>query len=76
MATTVQSIDRAFAVLRQVAHEPGGISEVARATHLPVSTVARLGPQIELVTRQRSKRIPSRAIRSMLGVSSSRLLSP
>ena len=44
---TVQSIDRAFAVLRQVAHEPGGISEVARATQLPVSTVARLLATLE-----------------------------
>ena len=39
---TVQSVDRAFAVLRQVASEPGGISDVARAVGLPVSTVARL----------------------------------
>src|SRR6478672_10510867 len=39
---SVQSVDRAFAVLRQVAHEPGGISDVARAVDLPVSTVARL----------------------------------
>ena len=39
---TVQSVDRAFAVLRQVANEPGGISDVARAVDLPVSTVARL----------------------------------
>jgi DNA-binding IclR family transcriptional regulator len=39
---TVQSVDRAFAVLRQVASEPGGISDVARAVDLPVSTVARL----------------------------------
>src|SRR5438874_11946983 len=39
---TVQSVDRAFAVLRQVAGVPGGISEVARAVDLPVSTVARL----------------------------------
>jgi DNA-binding IclR family transcriptional regulator len=38
----VQSIDRAFAVLRQVASVPGGISDVARAVDLPVSTVARL----------------------------------
>ena len=38
----VQSVDRAFAVLRQVASEPGGISDVARAVDLPVSTVARL----------------------------------
>jgi len=39
---SVQSVDRAFAVLRQVASTPGGISEVARAVDLPVSTVARL----------------------------------
>src|SRR6185503_547638 len=39
---TVQSVDRAFAVLRQVASTPGGISDVARAVDLPVSTVARL----------------------------------
>ena len=38
----MQSVDRAFAVLRQVASEPGGISDVARAVDLPVSTVARL----------------------------------
>src|SRR5258705_2338023 len=42
MAPSVQSVDRAFAVLRQVAREPGGISDVARAVELPVSTVARL----------------------------------
>ena len=42
MPETVQSVDRAFAVLRQVAHEPGGISDIARAVELPVSTVARL----------------------------------
>jgi DNA-binding IclR family transcriptional regulator len=39
---SVKSIDRAFAVLRQVATTPGGISDVARAVDLPVSTVARL----------------------------------
>jgi DNA-binding IclR family transcriptional regulator len=39
---SVQSIDRAFAVLRQVASAPGGISDIARAVDLPVSTVARL----------------------------------
>ena len=38
----MQSVDRAFAVLRQVASAPGGISDVARAVDLPVSTVARL----------------------------------
>jgi IclR family acetate operon transcriptional repressor len=44
---TVQSIDRAFAVLRQVALEPGGITDVARAVDLPVSTVARLLTTLE-----------------------------
>ena len=39
---SVQSVDRAFAVLRQVATARGGISEIARAVDLPVSTVARL----------------------------------
>src|SRR5687767_5181997 len=39
-----------------------------RCEYLPVSTVARLGVQMELVTKQLSKRIPSRAMRSMLGV--------
>jgi DNA-binding IclR family transcriptional regulator len=42
MPGTVQSVDRAFAVLRQVASAPAGISDVARAVDLPVSTVARL----------------------------------
>src|SRR5258706_3509401 len=42
MPPPVQSVDRAFAVLRQVAREPGGISDIARAVDLPVSTVARL----------------------------------
>jgi DNA-binding IclR family transcriptional regulator len=44
---SVQSIDRAFAVLRQVASVPGGISDVARAVDLPVSTVARLLATLE-----------------------------
>src|SRR3954464_2282692 len=44
---SVQSIDRAFAVLRQVASAPGGISDVARAVDLPVSTVARLLSTLE-----------------------------
>jgi DNA-binding IclR family transcriptional regulator len=38
----VQSIERAFAVLRALATEPAGISEVARRVDLPTSTVARL----------------------------------
>jgi DNA-binding IclR family transcriptional regulator len=47
MPGTVQSVDRAFAVLRQVASEPGGISDIARAVTLPVSTVARLLATLE-----------------------------
>jgi IclR family transcriptional regulator, acetate operon repressor len=47
MPGTVQSVDRAFAVLRQVAGVPGGISDVARAVDLPVSTVARLLATLE-----------------------------
>jgi IclR family transcriptional regulator, acetate operon repressor len=46
---TVQSVDRAFAVLRRVADAPGGISDVARAVDLPVSTVARLLGTLESV---------------------------
>ena len=50
MATsTVQSVDRAFAVLRCVADAPAGISDVARAVDLPVSTVARLLGTLESV---------------------------
>ena len=36
--------------------------------YLPVSTVARAGVQMELVQKQRSKRAPSLARRSRLGV--------
>jgi DNA-binding IclR family transcriptional regulator len=46
---TVQSVERAFAVLRQVASAPGGISDVARGVDLPVSTVARLLGTLELL---------------------------
>ena len=38
----VQSVDRAFAVLRAVATGGGGVSDVARRTGLAVSTTARL----------------------------------
>jgi DNA-binding IclR family transcriptional regulator len=40
--TGVQSVDRAFAVLRAVATGGGGVSEIARRTGLAVSTTARL----------------------------------
>jgi DNA-binding IclR family transcriptional regulator len=38
----VQSVDRAFAVLRAVATGGGGVSDIARRTGLAVSTTARL----------------------------------
>ena len=38
----VQSVERAFLVLRTVATEPGGVSDIARRAGLPVSTTARL----------------------------------
>ena len=46
---TVQSIERAFAVLGVLAAEPGGISETARRVDLPKSTVARLVATLEEV---------------------------
>ncbi len=42
MSGGVQSVDRAFAILSAVAVAPGGVSDVARRTRLPVSTCARL----------------------------------
>ena len=43
----VQSIERAFALLRAVATGPAGISELARRVTLPTSTVARLLSTLE-----------------------------
>ena len=40
-----------------------------RCPYWPVSTVARLGAQMELVTKALAKSMPSAASRSMLGVS-------
>lgn len=40
--STVQSVERAFAVLRALGSGPAGVSEVAERTGLPKSTVARL----------------------------------
>ncbi len=40
--STVQSVERAFAVLQSLAVGPAGVSEVAERTGLPKSTVARL----------------------------------
>ncbi|HAP76315.1 MAG TPA: IclR family transcriptional regulator, partial [Acidimicrobiaceae bacterium] len=40
--STVQSIERAFAVLRSLAGGPAGVTEIADRVGLPKSTVARL----------------------------------
>ncbi len=48
-ATGIQSIERAFAVLRAVATAESGISEVARRVGLPVSTTARLLATLESI---------------------------
>ena len=53
--TGVQSVDRAFAVLRAVATGGGGVSDIARRTGLAVSTTARLLGTLEAqsaVTRE------------------------
>tara|TARA_B100001146_G_scaffold3270_1_gene2940 strand:+ start:370 stop:1218 length:849 start_codon:yes stop_codon:yes gene_type:complete len=44
---TVQSIDRAFQILEELASDPGGISELSRRLDLPTSTVARLLATLE-----------------------------
>ena len=43
----VQSIDRAFLILRKLAEKPGGISDLSRRVELPTSTVARLLAALE-----------------------------
>ena len=40
--SSVQSVERAFAVLRCLASGPAGVPEVAERSHLPKSTVSRL----------------------------------
>lgn len=55
MAPGVQSVDRAFAVLRAVATAAGGVSDISRRTGLAVTTTARLLGALEglgAVTRQ------------------------
>ena len=47
MTDGVQSVDRAFAILRALAAAPGGVSDVARRTGLAVSTSARLLATLE-----------------------------
>jgi DNA-binding IclR family transcriptional regulator len=45
--TTVQSIDRAFAVLRSLTAGPAGVTEIADRVGLPKSTVSRLLSTLE-----------------------------
>lgn len=45
--TTVQSIDRAFAVLRSLTAGPAGVTEIADRVRLPKSTVSRLLSTLE-----------------------------
>ena len=40
--TTVQSIDRAFGVLRALAAGPAGVTDIADRVGLPKSTVSRM----------------------------------
>ncbi len=42
MKESVQSIERAFCLLQELARNPGGVSSLARQVRLPTSTVARL----------------------------------
>ncbi|MEM7275793.1 MAG: IclR family transcriptional regulator [Actinomycetota bacterium] len=44
---TVQSVGRAFAMLREVAESPGGLSDLARRLDLPTSTTGRLLATLE-----------------------------
>jgi DNA-binding IclR family transcriptional regulator len=49
VAESVQSIERAFTLLRALATAPAGISELARRTGLAVSTTARLLSTLETI---------------------------
>lgn len=54
--STVQSVERAFSVLRSLAGGPAGVSEIAARTDLPKSTVSRLlGTLVELGAVEQSE---------------------
>ncbi len=54
--STVQSVERAFAVLQCLASGPAGVSEIADRTDLPKSTVSRLlGTLVELGAVEQSE---------------------
>lgn len=44
---TVQSVDRAMALLAEVAHRPAGLVDLAERSQLPISTAARLLATLE-----------------------------
>lgn len=53
---TVQSVERAFSVLRSLAVGPAGVSEIAARTKLPKSTVSRLlGTLVEVGAVEQSE---------------------
>ena len=45
--STVQSVDRALSLLKEIAEEPGGLVDLAARTELPTSTAARLLATLE-----------------------------
>ena len=45
--STVQSIDRAFQILKELSEKAGGITDLSRRVGLPTSTVARLLSALE-----------------------------
>ena len=45
----VQSLERAFAILGEVARRPAGVTAIAERVRLPKSTVARLLETLEVV---------------------------
>lgn len=54
--STVQSVERAFSVLRSLAAGPAGVSEIAERTELPKSTVSRLlGTLVEVGAVEQSE---------------------
>ena len=64
----MQSVERAFTVLRTVATEPGGVSDVARRAGLAVSTTARiLGTLVQVGAVERLEPGPTFRIGPTIG---------